>query len=48
MSAFELRFLVLDGQNSTKQLLLSGSYLLTLLLNFLGTKKTWPKIDQKA
>jgi len=52
MSAFELNFLafkaVLDRQNSPKWLLSSGSYFLTLLLDFLGTKKTWSKIDQKA
>jgi len=52
MSAFELRFLafkaVLGRQNSTKQLLSSGSYFLTPLLNFLVIKKTWTKIGQKA
>jgi len=39
---------VLDCHNSAKQLLSSSICLLALLLNFLGTKKSLPKIDQKA
>jgi hypothetical protein len=39
---------VLDRQSSATQLLSPRSYLVTPLLNFLGIKKIWPKIDPKA
>lgn len=39
---------VLDRWNSTTQLLSTSCYFLTPVLNFFGTKKTWPKLDPKA